>query len=80
MKNKNDIHLWFIENLPEAFAYHQVVTDDTGNPVDFIFLQINAAFEEMTGLQRRDVIGRKVTEVLPDVLFDDLTGSGFSVK
>jgi len=56
-----------ITNHPDAFAYHQIVTDENGNPVDYIFLEINQAFEEMTGLKRTDVIGRKVTEILPDI-------------
>ena len=56
-----------IENLPDAFAYHQVITDDDGIPVDYIFLEVNAAFEEMTGLKRKELIGKKVTEVLPGI-------------
>ena len=32
--------------------------------VDYIFLEVNADFEEMTGLKRDKVIGKKVTEVL----------------
>ena len=56
-----------IENLPDAFAYHQVVTDDDGIPVDYIFLEVNAAFEEMTGLKRKELIGKKITEVLPGI-------------
>ncbi len=56
-----------IEYLPEAFAYHQVITDDDGKPVDYIFLEVNPAFEEMTGLKRKEVVGKKVTEVLPGI-------------
>ena len=52
------------ENLPDPFAYHQVVTDKEGDPVDYIFLEVNTAFEEMIGLKRDKVIGEKVTDVL----------------
>ncbi len=54
-----------IENLPDAFAYHQIITDSSGNPVDYIFLDVNSAFEQMTGLSREQVIGKKATELLP---------------
>ena len=60
-----------IENLPDAFAYHQVVTDAEGIPVDYIFLEINDAFEKMTGLKRDEVIGKNVTEVHPDIKDSD---------
>jgi PAS domain S-box-containing protein len=53
------------ETLPNGFSRLQVVLDDQGHPVDFIFLQVNAAFERMTGLKREKILGRKVTEVLP---------------
>ena len=56
-----------LEKLPHAFAYHQIVTDTEGVPVDYIFLEVNEAFEKMTGLKRDEVIGRKVTEVLPGI-------------
>jgi PAS domain S-box-containing protein len=32
---------------------------------DFIYLNVNAAFEKLTGL--KDVVGKKVTEVMPDI-------------
>jgi len=59
-----------IENLPDAFARHQIVTDNKGKPVDYIFLEVNACFEEMTGLAKNKIIGKKVTEVLPGIRYD----------
>ncbi len=56
-----------LETLPNAFARHRIVTDESGNPVDYFFLQVNAAFEQMTGLKREKIIDRKVTEVLPGI-------------
>ena len=67
MDTGNDKHRLLIENLPEAFAYHQVVTDSEGEPVDYIFLDVNRAFEEMTGLSREQVKGKKVTELHPGI-------------
>jgi len=55
------------ENMLNGFALHEVVCDDSGNPVDYIFLEINGAFEKMTGLERKAVVGRRVTEVLPGI-------------
>jgi len=51
------------ENPITGFAYHRVIVDAAGVPVDYIFLELNDTFECFTGLKRKDTIGRKVTEV-----------------
>ncbi len=58
----------FFENLPDAFAYHQLVTGEAGKPLEYIFLEVNPAFEEMTGLKREKIVGKKFTEVLPTIV------------
>jgi signal transduction histidine kinase/ActR/RegA family two-component response regulator len=50
-----------------AIAVHQIVTDADGQPIDYVFLDANPAFELMTGLKRTQVVGRRVTEVLPGI-------------
>ncbi len=71
MKTDAERYRLLIQHLPDAFAYHQIVTDDLGTPVDYVFLEVNAAFEEMTGLKRESVINRKVTEVWPGIEEDE---------
>ena len=55
------------DHMMNGFAYHQVVTDTNGLPIDYVFLRVNPAFEKMTGLTGKDVIGKRVSEVLPDI-------------
>ncbi|MHB8772045.1 MAG: MASE3 domain-containing protein [Syntrophales bacterium] len=55
------------EHMTEGFALHEIVCNDRGEPSDYRFLDINPAFERFTGLKRADVIGKLVTEVLPDI-------------
>ena len=55
------------DNMQDAFALHEIVLDPHGIPVDYIFLEVNGAFEEMTGLKSEDILGRKVTEILPGI-------------
>ena len=50
------------KNMLNGLAYCKMIFDD-GRPHDFIYLAVNPAFENLTGL--RDVVGRKVTEVIP---------------
>jgi diguanylate cyclase (GGDEF)-like protein/PAS domain S-box-containing protein len=52
------------ENMLEGFAYCEMLFDDRGRPIDFVYLAVNSTFEKLTGLQ--DVIGKKFTEVIPE--------------
>jgi len=52
------------ENMTTGFALHEVIRDEKGKVVDYRFLQINPAYEKLTGL-KSDIIGRTVLEVLP---------------
>lgn len=56
-----------IKDSPMGYAYHKIICDEEGKPCDYEFLEINSAFEEYTGLRANDIIGKKVTEVLPDI-------------
>ncbi len=53
------------ENMMTGFAYCQMIYDNTGVASDFIYLKVNQAFGELTGL--KDVVGKRVTEVIPDI-------------
>ena len=55
------------ESMLDGFAYHEIVLDEDGKPVDYVFLELNNRFEEYTGLKRDDIIGRRVTEVVPGI-------------
>jgi PAS domain S-box-containing protein len=67
LKPEPDDYRFLIENLPDAFAYNQIVLDDRGTPVDYIFIEVNQAYEEMTGLKREAIIGKNATEIYPDI-------------
>jgi signal transduction histidine kinase len=55
------------ESAPSGSALHELVVDAAGRPVDYVFLDVNRAFEEQTGLARDAILGRRVTEVLPGI-------------
>lgn len=58
------------QNMLNGFAYHEIIIDDNGQPVDYVFLEVNDAFEELTGLKRENIINNKVTEALPGIKKD----------
>jgi PAS domain S-box-containing protein len=56
------------ENMIEGFTYCKMLYEKD-EPVDFIYLEVNNAFELLTGL--KNVTGKKVSEVIPGFLESD---------
>jgi PAS domain S-box-containing protein len=52
--------------MNEAFGLHEIILDADGIPCDYRFLELNDAFEKLTGLSRDEVLGKTLKEVLPD--------------
>ncbi len=53
------------QNLTTGFALHEIILDEQNIPCNYRFLEINPAFETLTGLKANDLIGKTVLEVLP---------------
>ena len=54
------------KQMTEGFALHEIICDEKGVPCDYRFLEINPAFERLTGLKRADVLGKTMRSVLPN--------------
>lgn len=52
-------------SMLNGFALHEIILDADGKPIDYRFIEINPAFEQLTGLKAKDVIGKTVLEILP---------------
>lgn len=57
---KNIIH-----HLKTAYAFHKIICTDDGIPYDYKIIEVNAEFENLTGLKGIDLAGKLVSEVLP---------------
>jgi PAS domain-containing protein len=64
---RNDPHqiATLFANMTNSFGYGKVVTDDEGKVVDLIYLDVNRAFEKQNEVERKDILGRRVTDVFP---------------
>jgi PAS domain S-box-containing protein len=53
------------ENMINGYAYCKMIFNEKDRPEDFMYLEINDAFEKLTGLEREVVVGRRVSEAIP---------------
>lgn len=65
-ETEHKYQLLFKEML-NGFAHHEVILDDDGSVIDYRYLDVNPAFETMTGLKAEDVIGKRVLEIIPNI-------------
>ena len=63
--NNSELHYRdLLENMLNGFAYCRMIFEQ-GQPQDFVYLEVNSAFEALTGI--KDVAGKKVSEVMPGI-------------
>lgn len=64
------------ENMNAGFVLFEVVHDPHGNPQDLVILAGNETFARTTGTKVSDVIGRRLTEVVPGIERDEANWIG----
>ncbi len=72
LKGREEKYRTIFENMINGAALHKIVTDESGKAIDYIFLEVNHAFELLTGLKADDILGKKVTEVIPGIEKDSV--------
>ncbi len=65
LRGREESYRLLFQNLTAGFALHEIILNDNGQPCDYRFLEVNPAFEQLTGLTAETLIGRTVREVLP---------------
>jgi PAS domain S-box-containing protein len=68
LKKSEELYRSLFENMLNGFAYCRMLFEN-GHPIDFVYLNVNEAFETLTGL--KNVTGKRVTEVIPGITQSD---------
>lgn len=63
----HDLYKQILDQSPFGYAYHKIIVDDKGEPIDYQFIEINNAFEKLTGLKKEEVIGKRILEIMPEI-------------
>ena len=62
LRESDEFYRGLFTSMLNGYAYCRMLFED-GRPRDFVYLDVNPAFEELTGL--RNVIGKTVDEIIP---------------
>lgn len=65
-RQKESEYKTLFNEMLDGFALHEMIYDNKGKAVDYRFLTINPAYEAMTGLKAKDIVGKTLLEVLPN--------------
>ncbi|MFO7728694.1 MAG: PAS domain S-box protein [Desulfonatronovibrio sp.] len=65
-KQAEEQYQMLFREMLDGFALHEIICNESGEPVDYRFLAVNPAFEKATGLKGDAIVGRTVLEVLPE--------------
>lgn len=52
-------------NTSNGMAFHECITDEHGKAIDYRYLDVNPAFERMTGLNASTISGKTAREIFP---------------
>ncbi len=67
LRDSEERYRSLFETMSEGFALHELITDELGRPCDYRFIEVNPAFEKLTGLKQSDIINKRILEILPDI-------------
>lgn len=51
------------QNMAEGFALYELLYDEQGNPADWQVLEVNGAYTQHTGVERDQIVGRRISEL-----------------
>ena len=63
LRESEDRYHTLFESLDQGFCVFEMLFDGEGRPVDYVFVEVNPAFEAQTGLV--SAVGRRISELAP---------------
>jgi diguanylate cyclase (GGDEF)-like protein/PAS domain S-box-containing protein len=75
-----------LKNMFDGYALGEIIYNEKGEPIDFILLDVNPAFEEITELKKNNVLGKKIIETYKELnskwltIFGEVALKGQNVK
>lgn len=66
LKESEENNRLLITQMEQGLAVHELMLDETGKSEDYRFLYVNNSFERLTGLKGKYILGKTLSEIMPD--------------
>lgn len=67
LRESEDKYHKLFEKMMDGCALNEIICDESGKPVNYRFLDLNPAFEKLTGHKRSDLLDRTVLDIVPNI-------------
>jgi|GEM_PF-4073669 len=73
-------------SMNEGFYLSDIIYNDSGEPCDYRFVEVNPAYQEMMALSREQLVGKRALELFPDLssgwigVFKDVATTGIPAE
>jgi PAS domain S-box-containing protein len=76
LRANRQVYRRLFTEMEHGFALHEMIHNGAGEAVDYRFIEVNPAFERLTGLPADRIVGRTAKQALPnlDAFWIDLYG------
>ena len=65
LKESEHNYKTLFETMTSAFAVHEIILDENGEPCNYRFLEVNTAFALLVNQAAEDLVGKTILDVLP---------------
>jgi PAS domain S-box-containing protein len=65
LRESEERYRMLFNTMLNGFALHEIICNQDGTPIDYRFLEVNPAFERLTGLIGKEIVGKTVRVRLP---------------
>ncbi len=67
VKRSEEKYKALVNQMQQGVALHEVILNKEEEVINYRFLEANESYEKLTGLKKKDILGKTVLEVLPDI-------------
>ncbi len=75
-----DFYSAFVKNMAYPIQINRMIYNDKGEAIDYHILNVNQAAEKQMGMKRKDIVGRKIKDILPNAKLEWLTRYDEAIK
>ncbi|MCW3805225.1 PAS domain S-box protein [Plebeiibacterium marinum] len=67
LEKSEERYRMLFNNMTESFALHEIVTNESGEAIDFIYRDVNSVFLDRVNMEYDDLVGKSAKELFPGI-------------